>query len=264
MGRYDTENAALANDAGYRAALQGQPVPGEPFPMGPDGLVLPGFRPGNARAYARRKGLDFGGHIDPQSGQISDPDVSHWYSDPRVIGPLAVGGATLGLGALGGVGGGASAGSGAAGAGVGVGETAGGFGVGGLSATSLGVPATAGLGTAGGAATGATIAGAGGTAASKILQQATDQNADASTAQRVAGLLAGVGGLFGGKALGNSMNQDNIPPELSQLLALSLDRAKSQQGLFNQVNSGVSQMLPNFASSAAPTAQDMAKFFGGH
>lgn len=84
-----------------------------------------------------------------------------------------------------------------------------------------------------------------------------------TNAQKAEQLLAGLGGLIGGHYLGNQVGQNSVPPELSQLLQLSLDRAKQQQPLFNQINSGVSQMLPNFASAGTPTAQDFSKLLGG-
>ena len=59
--------------------------------------------------------------------------------------------------------------------------------------------------------------------------------------------LAGMGGLFAGHALNQNAGQNNVPPQLSQLLDMSVNRATQQQPLFNAVNSGLYQMLPNFA-----------------
>lgn len=58
--------------------------------------------------------------------------------------------------------------------------------------------------------------------------------------------LAGVGGLLGGKALAGDPN-DSVPPQLSQLLDLAMQRATSQTPLFNATQKGFYDMLPTFA-----------------
>ncbi len=58
--------------------------------------------------------------------------------------------------------------------------------------------------------------------------------------------LAGVGGLIGGKFLGGDPN-DNVPPQLTQLLDLAMQRANSQTPLFNATQKGFYDMLPTFA-----------------
>lgn len=65
--------------------------------------------------------------------------------------------------------------------------------------------------------------------------------------------LAILGGLLGGKMLGGGQN--SVPPQLSQLLQMGVDRQAAQTPLFNAANSGMHQMLPNFAKqgSGSPT-----------
>jgi hypothetical protein len=94
-------NSQLSRLAGYDQALNGQDF-GYGFPTGPDGRVLPGFRIENARAYARAHGYVVPSGQLKSDGTFTDPNADHWYSDPRVIGPIAVGAASLGAGLLGG------------------------------------------------------------------------------------------------------------------------------------------------------------------
>lgn len=99
---FDATNAQLQRLPGYQLALSGKDF-GFGFPKGADGLVLPGFRVENARAYARSQGVEIsGGQIDQRTGTVNDPNADHWYSDPRVLGPIAVGAATGGALAFGG------------------------------------------------------------------------------------------------------------------------------------------------------------------
>lgn len=90
---YDSINAQLRNDPGYQAARAGRVNVGQ-FPTGPDGLVLPNFREMNARYYAQKKyGQNSVGGAQNKQGDFYDPNADHWYSDPRVLGPIAVGAA---------------------------------------------------------------------------------------------------------------------------------------------------------------------------
>jgi hypothetical protein len=136
------------------------------------------------------------------------------------------------------------------------------------SATSLGLPVTEGLGSAG-AGVGGAAAGLGGDAASAIpngypgsegyAPGNTFPNGIPNAASGLFGLdpkwsnlikaLAGVGGMVGGNALANSGAQNAVPPQLSQLLDLSMQRANSQTPLFNATQKGFYDMLPNFAKT---------------
>jgi hypothetical protein len=132
------------------------------------------------------------------------------------------------------------------------------------SATALGLPVTEGLGSAG-AGLGAGAAGAAGEAASQIpngypgsdgyaggnsFPNGIPNAASLLTDPKYSTLfkaLAGIGGLVGGQALGGAATQNTVPPELSQLLQLAMQRANAQTPLFNAVNQGQYDMLPNFA-----------------
>lgn len=127
----------------------------------------------------------------------------------------------------------------------------------GAAASSWGAADTAGL-TTGPVAPGA-AASSWGPAGAAAGGAGTDVAKALTGGQKIESLAAGLGGLLGGKALGSYLNPNGgVSPELTQLLQLSLDRAKAQQPLFNQVNSGVSQMLPNFASK-----DGLGKLMGG-
>jgi hypothetical protein len=65
------------------------------------------------------------------------------------------------------------------------------------------------------------------------------------------GILAAAGA-YAGNRYGNAQAQNAIPPQLSQLLSMSVDRASAQTPLFNAANSGIYQMLPKFAQTGAP------------
>lgn len=81
----------------YQAALRGQWwAPGMP--------QTPGFKALNLRAAARLDGIDIpsGYAFNEGKGEFYDANADHWYSDPRIIGPIAVAATTAGFGALGG------------------------------------------------------------------------------------------------------------------------------------------------------------------
>lgn len=152
-----------------------------------------GQRVENARVRARRAGIDIGaGRLDPD-GVLRNPNADHWYSDPRVIGPLAVGAA----GALPAFFGGAAAGPAAATSGSGT-----------LASNGLSIvpPAAGGAGTAAipsgaAVATGATTAGgitgttAAGTSALEALRRTfTSPHGVASLAALIPSLIATANG----------------------------------------------------------------------
>ena len=104
---------ALQSAPTFQSALSGQWfAPGMPHTAG--------FRSENLRAAARADGIEIpsGYAFNASKGQFYDANADHWYSDPRVLGPIAVGAASAGLGAFGGAGsaagGAASAASGSA------------------------------------------------------------------------------------------------------------------------------------------------------
>lgn len=82
----------LARAPTYQAALRGAwTAPGMPN--------TPGYRAMQLRAAARQDGIDIpaGYAFDADRG-FYDANADHWYSDPRVIGPLAVAATGAGLG----------------------------------------------------------------------------------------------------------------------------------------------------------------------
>lgn len=222
-----------------------------------------------AQAIARDKGMDTSG-LDASGGTFQSNDPAHWYTNPAVMGPLLVGAGTLGLGAFGGAAGGAAgaganglgasgmasgaatSGAGAAGAGA-----AGAAGTGGLLASQATAPLMGGLapdlGPVGpgltaagfGAGTKGLDAGAGGAGGLRSLVGNTAANG--LTTSKLLQALATLGGLVGGHALASKAASNAVPSQLTDLLNLSVDRAKSQTPLFNAVNSGAYQMLPNFS-----------------
>lgn len=162
------------------------------------------------------KGIGFNHKYDgiDENGQIIE---EHHKLRKALIG-AAIGGAALtgfglaGMGPLAGLGGAGAAG----GAGLGAAETATPFGVGGLSATSLGLPVTAGLGTAGATGGGvlSTIAGLAGKGSA----------------------LSKLGGLFGqtGQAIGaasTAAGQNRLDQERLGLEAASIDAAQRRAAL---------------------------------
>ncbi len=59
--------------------------------------------------------------------------------------------------------------------------------------------------------------------------------------------LTALAGVLAGHASTSGAGQANVPPQLSQLLNMSTQRAAYQNPLFQAVNQGVYGMLPNFA-----------------
>lgn len=220
------------------------------------------------------------GHVQVDgTGSVQMQNANNRWTSPATWGPVAVGGATLGAGLLGGWGGsGGSAVTNAAAAGTGPATVAPTIPttMGIESATSLGLPATEGLGTAGAAA-------AAGIPTTYGLQSGdgVGTNVGQPSMDDVGGLvpgatypngvpggglpgslldskwspllkaLAGVGGLLGGKLLGGDPN-DNVPPQLTQLLDLAMQRANAQTPLFNATQKGFYDMLPTFAKNGRP------------
>lgn len=59
--------------------------------------------------------------------------------------------------------------------------------------------------------------------------------------------ILGIAGAGAGKYFGNQGAQNAVPPQLSQLLQMSADRAAFQQPLAQAQTQGIYSMLPNFA-----------------
>lgn len=79
---------------GYKDAIAGRPVPGAPFPYPANHAQAVQ----NARWVADRHDLHLPAGAINKDGSLSDPNADHWYSDPRVLGPVAVATAlTLGI-----------------------------------------------------------------------------------------------------------------------------------------------------------------------
>lgn len=97
-------------------------------------------------------------------------------------------------------------------------------------------------------------------------------NADTGGSNKTAQAIALLSGLLGGKLLANHTANSAVPPELSQYLSMANSRMAAQNPLFGAVNSGVYQMLPNFArqggaamglSNQVPAAQQSHQGGGG-
>lgn len=197
--------------------------------------------------------------FNPQTGNWDSQDVKGFFSHPESWLQLGFGGALGGLGAAAAMAGAApTAGIPATAAGE-FGPMAGGYAG---ATTSAAIPASLdATGLAGGAAGGfGPLADAYG-GATNTWQGGVPNSLDPTAAANAgAGMLgslnnpsallkalAGLGGLFGGKLLTGNMAQNNVPPQLNQLLDLSVQRAQSQQPLFNAATNGLYQMLPDFA-----------------
>lgn len=142
----------LQNAPTYQAALRGQWfAPGMP--------QTPGFRVEHLRAAAKADGIEIPSGYAFKDGRFQDANQDRWYSDPRVLGPIAVaatgsvggllGGASSAAPALGNVNATIDALSGAgAGAGAGAGSTAASGGIAGLKAALTNPGKLAGLAAA--------------------------------------------------------------------------------------------------------------------
>lgn len=62
------------------------------------------------------------------------------------------------------------------------------------------------------------------------------------------GILAALGGVGGGALIRNMFQNNAVPPQLSQLLQMGVDRAAYQNPLFQATTQGTYRMLPNFAT----------------
>ena len=152
---------------------------------------------------------------------------------------------TIGTGMLGPIAGGtglAGAGAGAAGAGA--------AGAGTLAATQIGSGAmgpiaggTSGAGMLGGAAGGA---GGLGQSIARHIGTVGEDVAKDSFKHQLAGALATLGGAGVGHLLGGG-GQSSVPPELQQLLAMSMKQQQDLDPLRQNVTQGVNAMLPTFA-----------------
>jgi hypothetical protein len=86
-------NPKLSRAPTYQKALKGQWfAPGMPR--------TEGYKAMHLRAAARVDGIEIPSGYAFKDGKFQDANQDRWYSDPRVIGPAAVGAATLGAGML--------------------------------------------------------------------------------------------------------------------------------------------------------------------
>lgn len=183
----------------------------------------------------------------------------HKLRNSLIVGGIAAG-ALLGgpalLGAFGG-GGGAAGGAGAAGAaGSGAGSLAaiegGAYGLNSAALAGLGTGAMGAVpvaGSLGAGAAGAAAAGAGGvgkTIARHIGTEAGDVAGD-SFKKQLASALALLGGTGVGHMFGGGGGQSSAPPELAQLLQMSMKQQTDLDPLRQNVTRGVNAMLPTFA-----------------
>jgi hypothetical protein len=177
---------AYGDDYARFFSVNGQPD--DPFPN----PTTDAQRQMNARARARKAGVEIGsGYLNPQSGVLEDPDEQHWYSNPAVIGPLAIAGLTAGA-ALPGMLGSAAAG-GASGA-----TTMAAPGIPAVAGTGAGVTAPLGGVAAGTAAGGAGAAAAGGSALDRLRSSLTSPNGIAQLASLIPMLTMATSGGGGG------------------------------------------------------------------
>lgn len=188
--------------------------------------------------------------FNPNTGQWDTQEKHGWFSHPESWIQLGLGAGMGGLGladALGNAAGSAASAAGSAG-----GATSEALGVGGAAIpTTMGLASGDGVGVnvgqpsmndISGLVAGPTgYGGAGGDAGKAAGSLLTGQWSPLLKA------LAGVGGLIGGKALQDHTQQNAIPPQLQQLLDLSMQRANAQTPLFNAANKGMYDMLPDFA-----------------
>jgi len=252
-------NRSLRSDPTYQAALRGE-WGADQFPTGPDGRVLEGFRTMAARVYAEMKATggtrsqdavnqmyqgSKGSTIDPKTGEWSDPNATHWY-DPQYVGPAVIGGIATG---------------GIASAGIGAGAAGGAGGMSGLAPASYTVPSATlgagggmtGLATAGLAGSGYTVPaatlGANGGIPAGYGAGATATGT--SLAERM-GRRLGDAALIAGPAIvgramsggGNGGGNAALPPELQQLLQMSMQRMTAQDPLFKSINAQAMAGLP--------------------
>ena len=223
----------LATAPTYQAALRGQWwYPGMP--------QTDGFRVENLRAAAAADGVDIpaGYSYDPKKGFTDANNSSHWFSDVRVLGPLAVAASGLAGGFLGGAG---SAGGASGGAGTVEGVIPGGAEAGGAlgPASSLapgaavpgsGIPT--GLGT-----TAATTAGGG--AATSLLDKLKEKATNPSTYLDIA--KAAVPLAVGALTQPKSAMDD---PSVQALLQMNLRRQQRVDPLHQSVTQLSMAMLP--------------------
>ena len=246
---FEDVNRSLQSDPTYQAALRGEGGTDQ-FPTGPDGRVLEGFRTVAARYYAETKASggtrnqdavnqmyqgSKGSTINPESGEWSDPNATHWY-DPQYLGPAVIGAIATGGIASAAMGGGAVAGGAGAGSAV----------PGSAAAQAL-VPATLGGFTTPGVGMAATTTGLGTAAGGTSLAARMGRGlANAAPDLGKAALIAGPA--LAGRAMrgsgGSGSGNASLPPELQQLLQMSLKRMASQDPLFSSINAQAMAGLP--------------------
>lgn len=178
-------------------------------------------------------------HYDLRQGNLADN--KGWFSHPESWVQLGLGGAmgAAALGAFGAAGSAAGGGGSAASKAGDVGNVAGGTGAfdesGNWVPDGGSMPSLSGQG----------LPGSAGFAPGNSF--ANGIPTDASGWSTLLKAIAGIGGAVGGNALAKNAQANAIPPQLNQLLDLSLQRANAQTPLFNAAQSGLYQMLPDFA-----------------
>lgn len=241
----DGINRLLQRVPEYQAALRGASLPGAPFPT-PTNFAQ---RVENARWAAKQYG-----DITIPSGQITangdvvDPNRTHWYTDPRIMGPIAVAAAT-GIGLLAGpaAGAGSAAADGALVNTAGVGSPA-------FTAATTSVPQVASQGISAGVASGAgagaaaTGAAAGGKSLTDVLKNLTDPQ----NALKVAGLIPAFSNLAGGG--GNSpFNEDSaLMKGALEDMAAARKRYQQAQPLYDTAINMAYGRMPTQYRGAAP------------
>jgi hypothetical protein len=86
----------------------------------------------------------------------------------------------------------------------------------------------------------------------------------------IVGALTSLASALGGKAIASATGANNVPPQLSQLLDMAVQRQQQQRPIGQAVDQGIYQMLPNFAKTGtsmpnvpSDPSQGLAALFGG-
>jgi hypothetical protein len=83
----------------------------------------------------------------------------------------------------------------------------------------------------------------------------------------IVGALTTLGSALGGRAIASATGSNNVPPQLSQLLDMAVQRQQQQQPLGQAVDQGMYQMLPNFAKTGTSmpngSMTGLTSLFGG-
>lgn len=184
-----------------------------------------------ARALATQRGIDTSG-MAWNGSEFYDANADHWYSDPRILGPIAVGTAT-GLGAL--LGGPAAAAPAAASAGAG-----------GVIPSSS-IPVSSLMGGPAAASAGLT-AGAGGAGAAGLTSALANGASLASGKSLLDQILdwAPVGAAAFGAGKQLLQGPPQAQQDLERILKLAEDRINASQPNFDQLNRFVTSRMPDY------------------